>query len=145
MEAEKALIEYDPDKFKFSKITFKVYEMWWSKHKDKVSENTAKLYKSFYALYLSKLNDEIFVELNAIKLQRFFDTEILTSSNQQIAKIVLGLMYNYALKIELVKVNAASFIEVKKKEKKTEKKAFTEEEIEILKHSKNPIAKDLVI
>lgn len=39
-------------------------------------------------------------------------------------------LYFIGSKIELVKVNAAS---LRKKKKKTEKKAFTEEEIEILK------------
>lgn len=146
-EANEALINYAKNKssYELSKLTFKdVYNKWWSEHSKKIQLNTIKNYQSRYNSYLCKLNNRVFSELKTLELQDFFNT-IDSPTSQKTTKVVLGELYKYAMKYEIVDKDYSKLIDLKKTIKKVERKIFTQEEIKILFSSNDKTAKAICV
>lgn len=133
-EAEKALAsyEYNPEKLKNSKLTFKdVYDMWSESHFPTVSEGRAKNIKNHFA-NLKPLHEIPFCEIKAIHLQEVFDSLDIASATKSSVKSLVNLLYKYALKYEIVDKDYSGLIDIGKHEKVLQRKIFTSDEIEKL-------------
>lgn len=143
-EASEALNNYlkSKDTFDLKKLTLKeIYDRWWEVHKSKIRANTVASYRGCYNKYLSKLNDRIFVDLKTLELQEFFNKNIEGWSTQNLAKSILKLLFDYALKYEIVDKDYSKFIELAKREKVIKRAIFTENERETIFKSNNKICK----
>ena len=130
-EAEKALAsyEYNPEKLKNSKLTFKdVYDKWSESHFPKLQSNTVEVTKA-YAKKLIPLHDIPFVEIKAIQLQDLFNNLKMSAVSKARVKNIINAMYKYALKYEIVDKDYSILIDLGKREKVIQRKVFTEEEI----------------
>lgn len=121
--------EYNPN----AKLTIKdVYEMWSKNHYEKISENSKKNMISRYNVYVSKLNDITISEITLQYLQQFFDDIKASSSVMSHVKIMLNMIFEYAIKNNFISKNPVKYVELGKFKKVYEKKVFTNEEIQIL-------------
>ncbi len=130
-EAEKALAsyEYNPEKLKNSKLTFKdVYDKWSESHFPKLQPNTVEVTMS-YAKNLIPLHDIPFVEIKAIQLQDLFNKLEISAASKAKVKNIINAMYKYALKYEIVDKDYSTLIDLGKREKVIQRKVFTDEEI----------------
>lgn len=120
---------YNPN----AKLTIKdVYEMWSKVHYEKLSESSKRNMHSKYTVYISKLEDKYISEITLQELQEFFDDIKSSSSTLSLLKIVLNMMFNYAIKNNFIEKNPVKYVELGKFKKVYDKKEFTEEEIQIL-------------
>ncbi len=147
-DALNCLLEYNQNKNVYlNDVTFKqCYEMWSKEHFNKISIESAKVFKDAYNNIIS-LND---YKIKDIKLNFLQDTinklkdEGLNGKLKQI-KSLLNSVFNYALKNEYINKNIVRFLELGKIEKVIERKVFTFEEIEKLWRNKGDIITDIVL
>ncbi len=129
-EAEQALLDYSPYNFEVSKLTFKqVYNNWLNTVKDDIKKSSFNNYVAAYNKNLKKYDDFIFKDLNMI----FWQNEIKEGNINSNAKKILGMIYGFAVKYEIVNKNIISFLKTPKTERQVIRKEFTKEEIELLK------------
>lgn len=131
-QALECLIEFNknPYDMKNQRLTFKdVYTDWSSKHYNRVSENTIKSYKTAFNK-CEKIHDVYFVDLKTKQLQDVIDGA--SSSIAKSIKLLLGLIYKYALRHEIVSKNYAEFLELPKNEKKQLPRPFSKNDIDKL-------------
>lgn len=130
-EADKARTNYvyNPN----AKLTIKdVYEMWSEVHYKKLSENSKRSMHSKYTVYISELSDKYISEITLQELQKFFNNIKSSSSTLSLVKIVLNMIFDYAVKNNFIEKNFVKYVELGKFKKVYEKKEFTKEEIQIL-------------
>ena len=130
-EAEKALAsyEYNPEKLKNSKLTFKdVYDKWSESHFPTVSKGRVRGIKVVFK-NLKPLYNFPFCEIKAIQLQELFDSLNVSSGTKSGIKSVVNLLYKYALKYEIVDKDYSRLIDIGKYEKVLHRKIFSSDEI----------------
>ncbi len=103
-EALQALANYnnDPYDLHFNTITFaEIFERWSEEHFPKVSESNVKGYKASYNL-CTKIQDMHFVDITIDHLQKVVDESGKNTPTLKKLKIMFGLMYDYAVKHDIV-------------------------------------------
>ena len=129
-EAAQALSNYSKDNINdLFNISFgKLFELFSEEHYPRVSESTRKGYNLAFK-YCLPLHKKKFREIKLVDLQRLVNGLQLKVSSKKLVQAFLKMMYNHAIKNDIVIKNYAQFIEVGKVEV-TEKEIFTDEEIQ---------------
>lgn len=133
-QALECLVEYNknPYDLESKKITLKnIYDDWSKRHFDKVSLNTKKNYKSAFNKCEPLFNVPM-VDLKARDFQKIVDNEITSLASAKAFKNIIKLLYEYALKNEIVEKDYSDFIEMPRSSDKKEKVPFTKDEINLL-------------
>ncbi|MGL5960400.1 MAG: tyrosine-type recombinase/integrase [Cetobacterium sp.] len=132
-EAQEILIKYVKNPNLFKKILFKdIREMWWEAYKKKVT-NESTLNTHLYRIRaLDSLNELKIQDIKLYDMQEIFDNMETSWSFRNACKSVLNMIFDFALKNELVESNRVKFIEIGQRVKVIDRKIFTKEEIETL-------------
>lgn len=138
-EAFNALVAYNqnPVEKDVSKMTFwEIYEKWSEEKFDRIGENTVKSYiqavKVFEPIYGMR-----FADIKLSTLQGVVDTSGKSVAKLKISKIVIGMMYEYAVIHEIIPPEKREFMRYldvsrAKEPEKTERAVFTSDQIEAL-------------
>lgn len=124
---------YDPD----ADLTFKeVYDKWSAEHFPRVSESNIKGYKASYKL-CELIYDMKFSEIKLDHLQHIVDSSGKNTPTLRKLKVMLGLVYDYAIKHEITtpdKRNLVSYIDISKSgnPNKIDRTPFNQNEISLL-------------
>lgn len=133
-QALECLVEYNKNPYDIDtkKITLKaIYDDWSQRHFDKVSLNTIKNYKSAFNKCEHLFNVPI-ADLKTRDFQKIVDNEITSLASAKAFKNIIKLLYEYALKNEIVEKDYSVFIEMPRNTDKKENIPFTIEEINLL-------------
>lgn len=145
-QALECLVEYNKNPYDLEKrkITFaELYNEWSGKHYDKIAANTAGTYKTAFQKCAAIHNIE-FYKLKTEHLQGVVD-DVPSSSIARNVKLLLGLIYKYALKYEIVEKDYSAFVEPPKLEKKRHAKPLTADEIAKLWEYEGNIYADMLL
>lgn len=118
-EALTALVDYnkDPYDLHFDTITFgELYERWSDEHFPKVSHSNVQGYKASYNL-CTKIKDMNIHDIKLDHLQNVVDESGKNSPTLKKLKIMFGLVYDYAVKHEVVsgeKRDMVRYVDIKK-------------------------------
>lgn len=137
-EALLALADYNanPYNLEAAKITFEeVYERWSDEHFQNVSDSNVKGYKAAYRL-CSTIANRPFVDIKLDDLQSVADHSGKNYPTLRKYKVMLGLMYKYAVIHEIIpkERNTVEFLNIKKagNPNARDREPFTKKEIERL-------------
>lgn len=133
-QALECLVEFNknPYDLESKKITLKnIYDDWSQRHFDKVSLNTIKNYKSAFNKCESLFNVPM-VDLRTRDFQKIVDIHISSLASAKAFKNIIKLLYEYALKNEIVEKDYSVFIEMPRDKSKKENNPFTKNEIKTL-------------
>ena len=112
-------------------VTFKeMYDKWSASHFDKIAQDTVNGYKVAFKR-CETLWYRQFDRLKTENLQKVVDDCQMSRRTKEDIKILLVLMYKYAIQNDYVDKNYAEFVKLPKKEKPM-RDAFTEQEIDKL-------------
>ena len=133
-EAFEALVKYNqnPHLIDTKNITFlSVVEKWKVEHYPKITERriiniNSRLNK------MAVLNDMIFTKIKLIDLQSYFNNLNIASGSKKEYKAVLNMIFDYAVKYDIVDKNPVQFIDTGKHQKVRQASIFNQEEISIL-------------
>ena len=137
-EALECLVEYNRNPYdpNASKITFEeLYKEWSTRAFKDLSKNSIRVYNTAFKK-CAPLHGLYFADLRPKHLQDIIDN-IESPSACKPVKLVLGLLYKYAIKHEIVERDYSKSVDLPKVEKKQPPKPFTKEEIEQLWELKN--------
>ena len=126
-----ALHRIDPVSPKANIILEELYEEWSAaKYKSGISRDTINNYKAAWK-HVDKLKSAKFKDLRTAHWQKVIDEkkEVLGHSSLKKIKSLTTLLYNYALKNDIVKKNYAEFIELPRYSKQ-EKQIFSDLDIQ---------------
>ncbi len=129
-EGLQALSDYhkEPYNIQDKKIKFAdLYDIWCKERK----KHNKPIYASEYK-HLKDLYNKQFSTLKPSDLQSAIDNSNKNFPTREKMKILLGLLYGYAMKNEIVTKRQSTFVELGENEKKSKKKPFTQEEIDTL-------------
>lgn len=148
-EALQALADYNTDPYELSNrgITFnEVYDSWSKGHYQTVSDKMAYQYQTAYKRF-SAIYDLPMSSLKVSQLQQCVDDADLSPSLKRMMKLILNMMYKYAMQNEIVRKDLSQYITSPQIVKQKEKRPFTEQEIETLwnSRSKNRFIEDILI
>lgn len=116
----------DPD------ITFgDLYDKWIERHEERVSKSTIDCYKAAYK-YFSDLHRLPFSRLTTEQLQRCVDACPHGTRTRENMKALCTALYKYAHEIGVTSDDYGQHIYIKREKTQTEKRAFTEQELEEL-------------
>jgi integrase len=104
-----------------------VWNEWEEGHSQKVSKSSMSVYRSAWRK-MERLHRMQMSELRASHFQAIVDDN-KESASVRMVKVVAGLLYRHAMKIEAVDQDHSAFIELPKQSKKKEKTPFSDEEI----------------
>lgn len=125
-------------------ITFNdIYEGWSKRKFEEITNGTVKQYKVVYN-HCKELHSTPFASIKINQLQAIIDKHKNKGNINQF-KTFFNMLYNYAIKNEVVDKNYTSFIDMPKVEKKKTKTPFTSEEIKTLWKNKNEPYIDLIL
>lgn len=132
-EAQETLIKYAKNPNLFTKMTFKeLKDMWWENYKSKAT-NEGTIRTNTYKLKNLKPLDNLKVsELKLFHMQEIFDNMDASWNFKSSCKSVLNMIFDYALKNELIESNRVKFIELGKRNTVIKRRVFTKKEIKIL-------------
>ena len=119
-----------------------IFEEWSEKHADSVSKASMNIYKSAYKK-MGRLHKTPLSELRAAHFQAIIDTQVYSTA--RIIKILVGLLYTYAKKKEIVSNNIAELLELPKKSEKKKKSPFTADEINFLWSKEGELHADMLL
>lgn len=120
-----------------------IWEEWSEKHAENVSKSSMNIYKNAYKK-LERYHETPIKDIRASHIQSVIDGEAYSSA--RIIKILVGLLFSYAVKKEIVEKDISSFLDLPKKErKKKEKVPFTLEEIKEIEKREGELHADMVI
>ncbi len=130
-EALLYLSEYnsDPYDIDMKKIVFEeVFKKFYEVQKNRVSEQRLKNYRSLFNR-LKPIASFKITELKTLQLQNFFDTlNDLSPNYVREIKSLCGLIFRYAMQMDIISKDYSRFLILRKFEKVKENKIFTEEE-----------------
>ena len=132
-EAEKALAKEQiaPSSPKSNMTLSEIYEEWITTPAfTQLSKQTQDNYRAAYA-HLKPIHAKKFTDIRVVHMQVIIDALDRSKSTKQKIKLLLGLLYKYAMQNDICNKNYAEFIRLEREEKK-EKEIFTAEEIETL-------------
>lgn len=149
-DALNSLLEYNQNKnIYLNDITFKkCYELWSKEHFNKITLKSKKVLEQWYNNYIFNLNNLSMKDIRLIHLQKFIDNSRekgLSSGSLKQIKSILNMVFDYALKNEIVNKNFSKFIEIGKIEKVIQRRVFTREEINILWENKGELITDSIL
>lgn len=138
-EAMLALADYnkDPHDLHYNTITFaEVFDKWSAIHFDKVSKSGINAYKASFRT-CEKLHDMKFVDIKLDHLQNVVDESGKHTPTLKKLKVLLGMMYDYAVVHEIVtadKRDMVRYLDISKAGNPNayDRKPFTKEEINML-------------
>lgn len=127
-----ALSEYHnkPYDIDAKKLTFAELYRKWCKERYK-GERPKSTYPSEYK-HCAMLHDMRFVDIKLTHLQEVIDNSNANFPTRKAIKILLHLLYNYAIKNDIVDKKYSQYIDIGTKEGKTKRKPFTQAEIDKL-------------
>lgn len=134
LEAQAELVKYNKTKYNIDqkqKTFEQIYKDWSDSHYKDISEGSVRGYKSAYK-HCKNIYDVRFSDLRAVHLQRVIDEDCKTYSVKKIVKVLLNVLYKYAMKNDIVDKKYSEFIELGKSVKVHDKQPFTDEEIQTL-------------
>ena len=134
-EALQALADYhnDPYDLDSAKLTFsEIYDMWSGVYfDDETNRSTRKNYTSAYkfcsALYNMRISD-----IRLVHLQSVVDSAECGSDTLKRIKILYNRLFSYCIQREIVTKNYAEFVVLPKFERKSTRKAFSSDDIDLL-------------
>jgi len=126
-----ALYNNKPQLVENKDITFNdIYEAWSKRKFEEIAKGTATQYKVVYN-HCKELHNLPFSLIKVNQLQAIIDKHKNKGNINQF-KTFFNMIYNYALKNEVVDKNYANFIEMPKRVKKHKKTPFSKDEINTL-------------
>lgn len=132
-EGQEALLSYLKNPALFSKKTFgEVKDLWLEYHKKKINKKSTLISLDNRIAALEPLFNKEIASIKLLDMQEVFDNINLSWNTKNAYKSTLNMIFDFALKNDLITSNRVRFIELGKKEKIIERKIFTKEEIEIL-------------
>lgn len=133
-EAIKALADYNenPYSIEVSTVTFaEMYKKWSNERFNKLSDSSIKGHKTAYKI-LGPIHDLKFVEIKKSHMQNVIDTCGKKFDMLRKVKLLLNQLFNFAIENDIVNKNYATFVEIGEKEEETDRKPFTQKEIDLL-------------
>ena len=120
-----------------------IWTEWSEKHAENVSKSSMNIYKNAYKK-LERYYQTPIAEIRASHIQVIIDNEAFSSA--RIIKIVVGLLFEFAIKKEIVDKNISDLLELPKKQSSKKKKSpFTLEEINLIESKEGEIHADMLI
>ena len=141
-EAIAALVKYNENPYDLNAKKLKLSEIYerWCKTNDYVSlsDSTKKSHTLAYNK-LKPIHSNVFSKLNTISLQDVIDSATDKPTVKLQIKKLLGNLYDYALKYDIVSKNYSQYIEVGDIKSKIERRIYTHDEIELMWNNINKI------
>ena len=141
-EAMLALLEYNRNPYELSEndITFaELYDAWSAEHYKGLSASAIRTYKSAYS-YFSPIHELKFKNIRPRDIERCINKAEVHSATKKRMKSLCGLLYDFAIKNEIIGVNYARLCNnVKADPPKYNRIPFKDDEIKLLwKHRNDP-------
>lgn len=134
-DALSALAEYNKNPYDLSAHVYtfaEVYGLWSEQHFKGLSDSAIGLHKSAYKA-CSPLYELPFKDIKLLHLQQMMDSSGKSVNMKQRIKNLIGMMYTYAIRHEIVSKDYSTYIEIGKPAKvQKPHQPFTAEEIAIL-------------
>ena len=130
-----ALSDYNSSPYDITrdKITFEeVYEKWSKEHFAKVSDSAIENYSNAFRKYCKSLYKMRFKDIRLTHLQGVIDDCNMAYPTRKVILALLNQLSKFALKNDIVDKTYSQFIEVGVNEGKSNRKPFTQEEIDKL-------------
>lgn len=120
-----------------------IWTEWSEKHAENVSRSSMNIYRNAYKK-LERYYQTPIAEIRASHIQVIIDNEAFSSA--RIIKIVVGLLFDFAIKKEVVDKNISDLLELPKKpSKKKKKEPFSLEEIKLIESKEGELHADMII
>ena len=135
---------YNPN----SKVTLdEVYEEWSNYHFKKLSIRVAENTKYIYNAYFKEIKTMYIRDIEITTLQSFFSKleESLSSASVKRIKSIASMIFDYAVKKDIIDKNIVKFVELKKFKAVKIKSQFSTDEIETLWNNKDMYLVDSVL
>lgn len=145
--ALQALAQYHsaPVAFANKKLTFKdVYTSCMEGHLEGKSMSTKRVYHSAFKTF-EPLHYLIFADIRVYQIEPIIKHLVGSKSRKGHMVTLLGLMYKYALKMEISDVDRSKGLEVGKVAKAAEKTTYTDLEIKRLWKNKGDLSADIIL
>lgn len=124
-----ALYNANPYSIETSKLTFKeVYEKYKEVKFNKISQSNINGYNLGFK-YAKSLHDKTFIEIKTIHLQKAIDTCKLSHGSKRKIKVLFNQLYKFAMQNDIIQKDYSAYIELKKDDKESSRKPFSQEEI----------------
>ena len=141
-EAMLALLEYNRNPYELTEndITFaELYDAWSAEHYKGLSASAIRTYKSAYS-YFSPIHELKFKNIRPRDIERCINKAEVHSATKKRMKSLCGLLYDFAIKNEIIGVNYARLCNnVKSDPPKYNRIPFKDDEIKLLwKHRNDP-------
>lgn len=146
LDAMEFLIEYNKNPYDIDTktITLKqIYDDWSKRHFDKVSLHSKRAYISAFKK-CEHLYEMPFIELKTKHFQDIVNP-MKSVSTAQMFRNVIKMLYQYAIKNDIIEKDYSVFIEMPNVKKKQNKKPFTIEEINLLWNHQENDARDVLL
>lgn len=132
-EGQEALLSYLKNPALFSRRTFgEVKDLWLEYYKKKINKKSTLISLDNRIVPLEPLFNKEIANIRLLDMQEVFDNINLSWNTKNAYKSTLNMIFDFALKNDLITSNRVRFIELGKKENIIERKIFTKEEIEAL-------------
>lgn len=149
-DAEKALAEYNSDPYKLTDHTLEdIYKEWLSLRTDK-AEGTLKGYNTAWNK-MKSIHEMKMTDLDRFELQKFFDQTEMTEDSMHRVKILLKMLFEYAVKVGILPMSALNIhkavnYQAHLKSSTRKGSAFTKEELDFMwKHKDNDIIRIILV
>ena len=140
-EALQELVKYNQTKYNVDqkKLTFaEIYKDWSDSHYKEISQSAINGYKMAYKK-CTKIHNIRFADIRTVHLQRVIDEDCETYSIRKSVRVLLNVLYKYAMKNDIVEKQYSKYISIGKPVKVYEKIPFSDEEIEEIWNNKDTI------
>lgn len=134
-EACIALSEYNSSPYDITKetITFaEVYKKWSKEHFKKVSDSSIERYGNAYRKYCKSLYKMRFKDIRLTHLQGVIDDCGMAHPTRASIKTLFNVLFTFAMKNDIVEKDYAQYVDIGKREGKSNRRPFTQEEIDKL-------------
>lgn len=134
-EALVALSEYvnDPYDLRYRRYTFSdLYNEWSQIHYKEIVPSAVRTWKSAYN-YFGPIHSMIFTDIRAIDIEKCISNADVHSSTKKRMKSLCNMLYKYAIKNDIAKINYAQICDnIKSDPPVFTRKPFSEEELRLL-------------
>lgn len=131
-EALEALAEYNSSPYDITRetITFsEVYKKWSNEHFKKVSSSSIERYSNAYRKYCKSLYKMRFKDIRLTHLQAVIDNCGMAHPTRASIKTLFNVLFSFAMKNDIVDKDYAQYVDIGQREGKTNRKIFSQEEI----------------
>ena len=130
-----ALSEYNSSPYDISKetITFaEVYKKWSKEHFKRVSDSSIERYGNAYRKYCKSLYKMRFKDIRLTHLQGVIDDCGMNYPTRASIKTLFNVLFKFAMKNDIIEKDYAQYVDVGKREGISNRRPFTQEEIDKL-------------